>query len=194
MIEGPLKEKETAIFTAIAAVGGMLVPALVYAIFNHQDPVAINGWAIPAATDIAFALGVMALLGKRVPIALKIFLLALAIIDDVGVIVIIALFYSSNLSALALSVALLMSVILFVLNRKRVTHLAPYLIIGFILWAAVLKSGVHATLAGVLLGFLIPIKGKTLESPSPINKSCANSISENDIRRSAFDLISLLKP
>tara|TARA_Y100001956_G_scaffold79015_1_gene91573 strand:- start:1344 stop:2531 length:1188 start_codon:yes stop_codon:yes gene_type:complete len=159
LLEGALKSKETAIFPAIAAVGGMLAPALVYVLFNSADPAAIQGWAIPAATDIAFALGIMALLGKRVPVSLKVFLLALAIIDDLGVVVIIALFYTSELSTSALAVGFAMTALLFFLNSKHVTKLTPYLIVGFILWVAVLKSGVHATLAGVVIGFAIPLKG-----------------------------------
>ncbi|MFN1515359.1 Na+/H+ antiporter NhaA [Vibrio owensii] len=160
LLEGALKSKETAIFPAIAAVGGMLAPALVYVAFNAGDPEAISGWAIPAATDIAFALGIMALLGKRVPISLKVFLLALAIIDDLGVVVIIALFYTGDLSTMALVVGFIMTGVLFMLNAKNVTKLTPYMIVGAILWFAVLKSGVHATLAGVVIGFAIPLKGK----------------------------------
>ncbi|KIE19612.1 pH-dependent sodium/proton antiporter [Vibrio sinaloensis] len=159
LLEGALKSKETAIFPAIAAVGGMLAPALVYVLFNSGDPEAIQGWAIPAATDIAFALGIMALLGKRVPVSLKVFLLALAIIDDLGVVVIIALFYTSDLSTTALAIGFAMTALLFFLNSKHVTKLTPYMIVGFILWVAVLKSGVHATLAGVVIGFAIPLKG-----------------------------------
>lgn len=160
LLEGALKSKETAIFPAIAAVGGMLAPALIYVAFNAGDPEAISGWAIPAATDIAFALGIMALLGKRVPISLKVFLLALAIIDDLGVVVIIALFYTGDLSTMALLVGFVMTGVLFMLNAKEVTKLTPYMIVGAILWLAVLKSGVHATLAGVVIGFAIPLKGK----------------------------------
>ncbi|MDK9780559.1 Na+/H+ antiporter NhaA [Vibrio sp. B172a] len=160
LLEGALKSKETAIFPAIAAVGGMLAPALVYVAFNAGDPEAISGWAIPAATDIAFALGIMALLGKRVPISLKVFLLALAIIDDLGVVVIIALFYTGDLSTMALVIGFIMTGVLFMLNAKNVTKLTPYMIVGAILWFAVLKSGVHATLAGVVIGFAIPLKGK----------------------------------
>ncbi|NOH67764.1 Na+/H+ antiporter NhaA [Vibrio rotiferianus] len=160
LLEGALKSKETAIFPAIAAVGGMLAPALIYVAFNAGDAEAISGWAIPAATDIAFALGIMALLGKRVPISLKVFLLALAIIDDLGVVVIIALFYTGDLSTMALIVGFIMTGVLFMLNAKEVTKLTPYMIVGAILWFAVLKSGVHATLAGVVIGFAIPLKGK----------------------------------
>lgn len=160
LLEGALKSKETAIFPAIAAVGGMLAPALVYILFNYNDAQAIQGWAIPAATDIAFALGIMALLGKRVPVSLKVFLLALAIIDDLGVVVIIALFYTGDLSTSALAVGFAMTAALFILNSKKVTKLTPYMIVGAILWFAVLKSGVHATLAGVVIGFAIPLQGK----------------------------------
>jgi len=159
LLEGALKSKETAIFPAIAAVGGMLAPALIYVLFNSSNPEALQGWAIPAATDIAFALGIMALLGNRVPVSLKVFLLALAIIDDLGVVVIIALFYSGDLSTLALTVGFIATGVLFMLNNKHVTKLSIYLIVGAILWFAVLKSGVHATLAGVVIGFAIPLKG-----------------------------------
>ncbi|EAR57105.1 putative Na+/H+ antiporter [Photobacterium sp. SKA34] len=160
LIEGALNTKEKAIFPAIAAVGGMVAPALIYVAFNYNDPMAIKGWAIPAATDIAFALGVMALLGNRVPVSLKVFLLALAIIDDLGVIVIIALFYSSDLSTISLAVASVATVTLFIMNAKNVTKLSWYLIVGAVLWISVLQSGVHATLAGVILGFTIPLTGK----------------------------------
>lgn len=168
MLEGALKTRESAILPAIAAVGGMLVPALVYTSFNMGNPVTLGGWAIPAATDIAFALGVMALLGDRVPTSLKVFLLALAIIDDLGVIVIIALFYSSDLSTLALTVGFIATTALLVMNHFGITRLSAYLVVGAILWIAVLKSGVHATLAGVVIGFAIPIKGKTADAPSPL--------------------------
>ncbi len=167
LLDGALKSKETAIFPAIAALGGMLAPALVYVAFNIGDPQAIQGWAIPAATDIAFALGIMALLGNRVPTSLKVFLLALAIIDDLGVVIIIALFYTGDLSTLALTIGFIMTGVLFMLNAKRVTKLTPYLIAGAILWVAVLKSGVHATLAGVVIGFAIPLQGKEGQS-SPL--------------------------
>ncbi|HAS6075640.1 TPA: Na+/H+ antiporter NhaA [Vibrio vulnificus] len=169
LLEGALKSRETAIFPAIAAVGGMLAPALIYVAFNGNDPEAIKGWAIPAATDIAFALGIMALLGKRVPVSLKVFLLALAIIDDLGVVVIIALFYSGDLSTLALTVGFAMTGVLFMLNAKNVTKLIWYIVVGFILWVAVLKSGVHATLAGVVIGFSIPLQGKKGEH-SPLKQ------------------------
>ncbi|OOF10659.1 Na+/H+ antiporter NhaA [Salinivibrio sp. PR5] len=170
LIEGALNTKDKATFPAIAAVGGMLAPALVYLAFNWGDPLAVSGWAIPAATDIAFALGVLALLGNRVPLALKVFLLALAIIDDLGVIVIIALFYSSDLSMMALASAFVATLVLVGMNMRNVTNIAAYIVVGLVLWFSVLQSGVHATLAGVVLGFAIPLKGKTEDAPSPLKK------------------------
>ena len=165
MIDGALSTRAQATFPAIAALGGMLAPALIYLLVNHGDPATHSGWAIPAATDIAFALGVMALLGNRVPTSLKVFLLALAIIDDLGVILIIALFYTSELSLGALGVAVGAVALLFWMNRRGVDRLSFYLIVGAVLWVAVLKSGVHATLAGVIVGFMIPYKGKRYSSP-----------------------------
>lgn len=165
LVSGALSSREKAMFPALAAVGGMVFPALWFTLFNQGEEINMNGWAIPTATDIAFALGVMALLGKRVPISLKVFLLALAIIDDLGAIIIIALFYNHGLSMPALSVAALGIGCLFWLNRAQVHNLVPYLILGWIVWAAILKSGVHATLAGVILGFLIPMYGRKF-SPS----------------------------
>jgi len=144
----------------IAAIGGMLVPALIYLAFNLNNPIAVNGWAIPTATDIAFALGILSLLGSRVPVSLKIFLMALAIIDDLGAIVIIALFYTTDLSTLSISVAMICLAILILMNLMGVTKKAAYFIVGGILWVSVLKSGIHATLAGVALAFTIPLKVK----------------------------------
>ncbi|MCG3733278.1 Na+/H+ antiporter NhaA [Vibrio cincinnatiensis] len=167
LIDGSLKTKEQALFPAIAALGGMLAPALVYTLFNSSDPTASQGWAIPAATDIAFALGIMALLGNRVPVSLKAFLLALAIIDDLGVIVIIALFYTSDLSVVALTLGAAAAGGLYLLNRYQVSKITPYMVVGAILWYAVLQSGVHATLAGVIVGFAIPLKVKK-EGVSPL--------------------------
>ncbi|MGL5250439.1 MAG: Na+/H+ antiporter NhaA [Enterovibrio sp.] len=164
LIEGALNSKEKAIFPAIAAVGGMLAPALIYFLFNKADPSLVHGWAIPAATDIAFALGVLALLGKRVPIALKVFLLALAIIDDLGVIVIIALFYSSDMSFVALGGAAAAILGLVFINMKGVVAIRWYLLLGLILWFCVLKSGVHATLAGVILGFCVPLNSSKAQA------------------------------
>ena len=165
MIDGALSTREQALFPAIAALGGMLAPALIYLLMNHGHPETLNGWAIPAATDIAFALGVMALLGKRVPTSLKVFLLALAIIDDLGVILIIALFYTAELNMMALAIAGAATLLLFWMNRRGVDRLSVYLLVGTVLWVAVLKSGVHATLAGVILGFMIPNQGRRYVSP-----------------------------
>ncbi len=158
LLAGELSEPVRVVLPVIAAVGGMVVPAAIYTSINFGDSVAMKGWAIPSATDIAFALGVLAFLGNRVPNTLKLFLLTLAIVDDLGAIVIIAVFYTSDLSLLSLIVAGVTILLLFVLNRKGVLNLAPYLLLGVILWAAVLKSGVHATLAGVVTAIFIPFK------------------------------------
>jgi len=156
---GHLSSVRQIVLPAIAAVGGMVVPALIYLAFNADNPIAVNGWAIPTATDIAFALGILSLLGKRVPVSLKIFLMALAIIDDLGAIVIIAIFYTADLSTLSIIVALVSLTCLIALNLFGVTKKAAYFVIGTILWISVLKSGVHATLAGVALAFTIPLNG-----------------------------------
>jgi len=158
VLEGELSDPARLIIPAIAAVGGMAVPAMVYIAMNQGDPAALAGWAIPTATDIAFALGVLSLLGSRVPNALKLFLLTLAIIDDLGAIIIIALFYSGDLSMISLAVASIALITLFLMNKKGVTNIAPFILVGAVLWTAVLKSGVHATLAGVVLAFFIPLK------------------------------------
>jgi NhaA family Na+:H+ antiporter len=157
-LEGELSDPSRLVIPAIAAVGGMAVPALIYIAMNQGDPTALSGWAIPTATDIAFALGVLSLLGSRVPNALKLFLLTLAVIDDLGAIIIIALFYSGDLSMMSLVVAGTALTILFLMNVRGVTNIAPYILVGSVLWIAVLKSGVHATLAGVILAFFIPLK------------------------------------
>lgn len=157
-VDGELSDPRKVALPAIGAVGGMLVPAAFYAWTNWGDAVAMQGWAIPAATDIAFALAILTLLGNRVPAALRVFLVTIAIFDDVGAIVIIALFYTENLSLSALATAGACLVPLFVMNRRGVMVKAPYLLIGVVMWAALLKSGVHATLAGVVLAFLIPLK------------------------------------
>lgn len=170
ILEGQLSTREQISLPAIAALGGLVLPALIYSYFNWQDAEAINGWAIPAATDIAFALGVVSLLGNRVPEALKIALVAIAIIDDLAAILIIALFYTSNLSVFSLAVGIIGIAILTLLNKRGVTKLAPYIITGVFLWACVLKSGVHATLAGVLLAFFIPLKTKTPEGKAPLRQ------------------------
>ncbi|MEN4911866.1 Na+/H+ antiporter NhaA [Erwinia amylovora] len=166
LIMGSLKGRERAMFPLIAALGGMLAPGLIYATFNHHDAQALNGWAIPTATDIAFALGILALLGSRVPAALKMFLMALAVIDDLGAIVIIAFFYTSDLSLLSLAVAAASIAVLAVLNLCGVRKTSVYLAAGMVLWVAVLKSGVHATLAGVIVGLFIPLKKQEGHSPA----------------------------
>ena len=163
VVYGQLATPSQIILPGAAAIGGMLVPALVYAWFNQGDSEAMRGWAIPMATDIAFALGVLALLGSRVPTSLKLFLMTLAIIDDLGAIIVIALFYSSELSSLSLMLAGAALIGLFALNRMGVRQLGPYLLLGLFLWVCVLKSGVHATLAGVALAFFIPVKGDDSE-------------------------------
>lgn len=161
VLEGHLSSLSQAALPGFAAVGGMLIPALIYVFINKDgDAFALKGWAIPTATDIAFALGILSLLGKRVPVSLKILLLALAIIDDLGAIVIIALFYTSNLSLLSISLAAVFLSVLIIFNFKRVNKRTAYVLVGILLWASVLKSGVHATLAGVALAFTIPIKAK----------------------------------
>ncbi|MGL6255945.1 Na+/H+ antiporter NhaA [Aeromonas caviae] len=165
MLEGALSSRVQATFPAIAAVGGMLAPALIYSFFNYGDEATRAGWAIPAATDIAFALGVMALLGKRVPTSLKVFLLALAIMDDLGVIIIIALFYTQQLSLTALAIGVVATLTLLWMNRRGEDRIGLYMLVGLVLWVAVLKSGVHATLAGVIVGFMIPLNGKRYASP-----------------------------
>ncbi len=159
--DGELSSREQALLPAAAALGGMAVPALVYVLFNMGDEIALRGWAIPAATDIAFSLGVISLLGRRVPASLKIFLTALAILDDLGAIIIIAIFYTAELSAISLGVAGACVILLVVLNRVGVERLAPYVLVGLVLWFAVLESGVHATLAGVVLGLCIPLHGRS---------------------------------
>jgi NhaA family Na+:H+ antiporter len=167
VLEGHLSKPSQIVLPGAAAIGGMLVPALIYWFLNRDNPPALNGWAIPTATDIAFALGVLALLGKRVPVSLKLFLMTLAIIDDLGAIVIIAIFYSGALSTLSLMLAAACLAALVAMNRLGVVKLGPYMIIGLILWVCVLKSGVHATLAGVTLAFCIPLRTKNAE-PSPL--------------------------
>ncbi len=165
ILEGELSSFTRLLLPCVAAVGGMLVPALIYVAVNWTDPPALAGWAIPAATDIAFALGVISLLGSRAPLALKVLLTAIAIIDDLGAIVIIAVFYTADLSLFSLAGAGVAIVGLVVLNRLGVRRLAPYLLIGVLAWVLVLKSGVHATLAGVAVGLAIPLGDKRADSP-----------------------------
>lgn len=165
LLEGKLKNPRDVVLPGIAAVGGMIAPALVFVGFNWNDPIAIGGWAIPAATDIAFALGVLALIGPRVPAALKVFLLTLAILDDMGAILIIALFYTAELKVDYLLMALLPMIAMLWLNMKKVHRVAPILLLGVVLWFFVLQSGVHATLAGVVTAFFIPLRDKWGKSP-----------------------------
>ncbi|NER59604.1 Na+/H+ antiporter NhaA [Pseudomonas sp. MAFF212428] len=167
IIDGHLSKPSQIVLPGAAAIGGMVVPALIYYFLNKDNPAAVVGWAIPTATDIAFALGVLALLGKRVPVSLKLFLMTLAIIDDLGAIIVIALFYSGALSTLSLMLAAACLVALVAMNRLGVVKLGPYMVIGLILWVCVLKSGVHATLAGVTLALTIPLRTRNAE-PSPL--------------------------
>ncbi len=168
LVEGELSDKKNIILPGIGAIGGMLVPALVYMYFNYDDPVAMKGWAIPAATDIAFALGILAILGSRVPISLKIFLTSLAIFDDIGAILIIAFFYTEKISFVALLFVSVCVPILAIMNHRNVCNKFPYVLIGMIMWVAMLKSGVHATLAGVLLAMFIPMNSKERPDYSPL--------------------------
>ncbi|RIJ24614.1 Na+/H+ antiporter NhaA [Henriciella barbarensis] len=170
ILEGELSSFDKAALPLIAAVGGMAGPALIYVLINWSTPETLNGWAIPAATDIAFALGVLMLMGRSVPTSLKVFLLAIAIIDDLGAITVIALFYTSDLSTMVLGLAAIGLAALVVLNRAGVKTITPYALIGVFIWVCVLKSGVHATLAGVLTALAIPIHGKTKEAQSPLHK------------------------
>lgn len=170
IMEGELSSPSSIILPAMGAIGGMLIPAIIYSWINWGDEIAIKGWAIPAATDIAFALGILLLLGNRISTSLKIFLVSIAIIDDIGAIVIIALFYTNDLSINAMLIALSLIPVLYILNRKNVSSVMPYIFVGLIMWAAVLKSGVHATLAGVLVAFFIPIKSVENPDRSPLKE------------------------
>lgn len=156
VLGGELSSFDRMLLPCIAAVGGMAVPAGIYCLLNYTNPTALHGWAIPSATDIAFAVGVLSVFGSRVPTSLKILLLAIAIVDDLGAIIIIALFYSHEVSLGSLAIAVPCLLALFYLNRRGVRALTPFMLVGFVLWVAVLKSGVHATLAGVILAFFIP--------------------------------------
>jgi NhaA family Na+:H+ antiporter len=166
VVEGELSTTASAVLPAIAALGGMAGPALIYLACTWGDPEALRGWAIPTATDIAFALGVLALLGPRAPPSLKIFLLALAIIDDLGAIVIIAAFYTAELSLIALMLAGLGAAALALLNLAGVSHRAAYVLMGVFIWVCVLKSGIHATLAGVITGLAMPLRAANGSSPA----------------------------
>lgn len=168
IIEGELSDPRKIVLPCVGAVGGMAIPSLIYVLFAAGDPVAIRGWAIPAATDIAFALGVLSLLGPRVPGSAKIFLTSLAIIDDLGAIVIIALFYTSNISLVALLFAACCLPVLWVVNRCGVEARSVYVVIGIMMWVAMLKSGVHATLSGVIMAMFIPMRSRHDPSFSPL--------------------------
>jgi len=175
MLDGQLSSWSRRILPGAAAAGGMIGPALIYVAFNSGDPLALRGWAIPAATDIAFALGVLSLLGSRVPASLKVFLAALAIIDDLGAVVIIAVFYTAELSQFYLLASAAIIAALYMLQRRNVNTLVPYLLLGGLLWYCVLRSGVHATLAGVILAMFIPIrltpaKPEATEDASPLHR------------------------
>ncbi|KLU26390.1 pH-dependent sodium/proton antiporter [Caballeronia mineralivorans PML1(12)] len=170
VIEGELSTPAQIVLPVAAGLGGMVVPAVIYFIFNRGNAAALNGWAIPTATDIAFALGVLSLLGKRVPVSLKIFLTAVAIADDLGAIVIIALFYTAELSIAMLFLAAVAIAVLIALNLQKVTRIAPYVMVGVILWVFVLKSGVHATLAGVAIAFAVPLKTTDAQGTAPLHQ------------------------
>jgi NhaA family Na+:H+ antiporter len=169
-VEGELSEPQKIVLPALGAIGGMATPAAIYLLVNRGDPLASSGWAIPAATDIAFALGVLALLGSRVPNALKVFLVSLAIFDDVGAIVIIALFYTSNLSMGALAIAMICITVLALLSWRGVMRITLYVLVGLVMWVALLKSGIHATLAGVVLAIFIPMRKDPDNGWSPLHR------------------------
>jgi NhaA family Na+:H+ antiporter len=168
LIEGELSDRRNIILPGIGAIGGMAIPAAIYAYFNYHDAVAMKGWAIPAATDIAFALGILSLLGSRVPTSLKIFLTSLAIFDDIGAILIIAFFYTAQISTIALIVVACCVPLLALMNKSGVVSKSSYIFVGIIMWVAMLKSGVHATLAGVVLAMFIPISNNKTPGLSPL--------------------------
>lgn len=167
--DGHLSDRSRLVLPAIAAMGGMLVPALIYVMVTFKYPEYRGGWAIPTATDIAFAMGVLSLLGNRVPLALKVFLMTLAVLDDLGAILVIAFFYTSELSFHSLWLATLACAFLIFLNRTGVSRVAPYIVTGIVLWTFVLESGVHATLAGVITGLAIPGRSKSDTKASPLS-------------------------
>ncbi len=170
VVEGELSTLSKVMLPAVGALGGIVVPVAIFVWFNQGDPASMQGWAIPAATDIAFALGILMLLGKRVPVSLKVFLVSLAIFDDLGAIAIIALFFTIDLSYISLGVAEVCLVVLGVFAWKRVSVLTPYILVGVIMWIAVLKSGVHATLAGVALAAFIPMRDAKDPNHSPLKE------------------------
>lgn len=167
IIEGELSNASKAMLPIVGAIGGIVAPGLLYFFINRHHPETLSGWAIPTATDIAFALGILSMLGKRVPVSMKVFLATLAIVDDIGAIIIIAIFYTADLSLLSIAIATACIIMLIVMNWRGVHSLPPYMIIGMILWVSVLKSGVHATLAGVILAFCIPFKATDEHGHSP---------------------------
>ena len=170
IVEGELASIQAIALPAFGALGGMIVPASIYILINGHDPAAMQGWAIPTATDIAFALAILTLLGHRVPLALKTFLVSLAIFDDLGAIIIIAIFYTSDISTISLIVAAVCIAVLALLNRMNIYILTPYMFVGLVMWVAVLKSGVHATLAGVLLAMFIPLSSEPGNNRSPLKE------------------------
>ncbi|AUT69102.1 MULTISPECIES: Na+/H+ antiporter NhaA [Paraburkholderia] len=170
VIEGELSTPAQVVLPVAAGLAGMVVPALIYLLVNRGSDATLNGWAIPTATDIAFALGILSLLGNRVPVSLKVFLTAVAIADDLGAITIIALFYTAGLSILMLLFAALAIAVLIGLNVLKVTRIAPYMVVGVILWVFVLKSGVHATLAGVAVAFAVPLTTLDSEGKAPLHR------------------------
>jgi len=170
VLEGELSERSAIILPLFGAVGGIVVPIGIYVSMNHGNPEAMTGWAIPAATDIAFALGVLSLFGNRVPIALKVLLVSIAIFDDIAAVVIIAIFYSNDLSTLALLIAMACITVLAIMNWRGVSNTSPYIWVGLIMWTALLKSGVHATLAGVVLAGFIPMKSTIEAGRSPLRE------------------------
>ncbi|MCI5142278.1 MAG: Na+/H+ antiporter NhaA [Candidatus Electrothrix sp. ATG1] len=170
IMEGELSDKRNVMLPVVGAVGGMVLPALIYFLLNHGDPFAVHGWAIPAATDIAFALGVLTLLGSRIPYSIKIFLTSLAIFDDLGAIIIIAIFYTKNIAFMPLLAAVGCTAILACLNHVGATKKLPYLVVGFLLWLATLNSGIHASIAGVILAMFIPLYSHEQPEISPLKK------------------------
>jgi NhaA family Na+:H+ antiporter len=170
LIEGELSDKQNIILPGVGAIGGMLAPALIYVYFNTGDPTAMKGWAMPVATDIAFALGVLSLLGSRVPVSIKIFLTSLAIFDDIGSILIIAIFYTAKISLASLVVVAICIPILAWINKRNPDSISMYMVIGAVMWVAMLKSGVHATLTGIILAMFIPMKSKTNAQYSPLKR------------------------
>jgi Na+:H+ antiporter, NhaA family len=170
ILEGELSRPANVLLPAIGAVGGIAVPVAIFVWLNSGDPQAMHGWAIPAATDIAFALGILMLLGSRVPVALKVFVVSLAIFDDLGAIIIIAIFYSADLSVTALVISALCLAVLGAMKWRGVNTISPYILVGIVMWTAVLKSGVHATLAGVALAAFIPMRDSTDNTHSPLRE------------------------